>query len=217
MVRPNLPRMAALPSSEAAAFAHTGWILRGHCSFASGEKLLPSRRFRVETTLATRGCGASPVPHSMEFHSRESSVDGRLLGRLVRSIKESLRKIPGRTLLDQEELRTTLCEVEACLNARPLTFVGDENHERHPLSPFQLLTGCMYVDFPVVEAHDPEWQPSGCGLVYISERKEPGLRTIYLYEAKTKKRMKILMETAFLQLYEIPAAVDLLGRNVRAQ
>ncbi|KRY62158.1 hypothetical protein T4A_5552 [Trichinella pseudospiralis] len=29
--------------------------------------------------------------------------------------------------------------------------------------------------------------------------------------------MKILMETAFLQLYEIPAAVDLLGRNVRAQ
>ncbi|KRX87445.1 hypothetical protein T4E_11031 [Trichinella pseudospiralis] len=73
--------------------------------------------------------------------------------------------IPERapTLLDQEELRITLCEVEACLNARPLTFVGDENHERHPLSPFQLLTGCMYVDFPVVEAHDPEWQPSGCG------------------------------------------------------
>ncbi|KRX86545.1 hypothetical protein T4E_11493 [Trichinella pseudospiralis] len=29
--------------------------------------------------------------------------------------------------------------------------------------------------------------------------------------------MKILMETAFLQLYEIPAAVDLLGRNMNRQ
>ncbi|KRY64823.1 hypothetical protein T4A_6911, partial [Trichinella pseudospiralis] len=51
-------------------------------------------------------------------------------------------------------------------------------------------------------------------LVYISERKEPGLRTVYLYEAKTKKRMKILMETAFLPLYEVPAAEDLPDRNV---
>ncbi|KRY40569.1 hypothetical protein T01_12309 [Trichinella spiralis] len=83
--------------------------------------------------------------------------------RLVRSIKESLRKILGKALLDEEELRTTLCEVEASLNARPLTFVGDEDHERHPLSPFQLLTGRAYVDFLAVEAHDPEWQPVGRG------------------------------------------------------
>ncbi|KRX71378.1 Retrovirus-related Pol polyprotein from transposon 17.6 [Trichinella sp. T6] len=66
--------------------------------------------------------------------------------RLVRSIKESLRKNLGRALLDEEELKTTLCEVEASLNARPLTFVGDEHHERHPLSLFQLLTGRAYVD-----------------------------------------------------------------------
>ncbi|KRZ88518.1 hypothetical protein T08_9134 [Trichinella sp. T8] len=81
--------------------------------------------------------------------------------RLVRSIKESLRKILRKALLDEEELRTTLCEVEASLNARPLTLVWDEHHERHPLSPFQLLTGRAYVDFPAVEAHDPEWQPVG--------------------------------------------------------
>ncbi|XP_003382217.1 putative integrase core domain protein, partial [Trichinella spiralis] len=90
--------------------------------------------------------------------------------RLVRSIKESLRKILGKALLDEEELRTTLCEVEASLNARPLTFVGDEDHERHPLSPFQLLTGRAYVDFPAVEAHDPEWQPVGRGPPQWSDR-----------------------------------------------
>ncbi|KRZ90761.1 hypothetical protein T08_2090, partial [Trichinella sp. T8] len=83
--------------------------------------------------------------------------------RLVRSIKESLRKILRKALLDEEELRTTLCEVEASLNARPLTFVGDEHHERHPLSPFQLLTGRAYVDFPAVEAYEPEWQRGGRG------------------------------------------------------
>ncbi|KRX36648.1 hypothetical protein T05_4309 [Trichinella murrelli] len=83
--------------------------------------------------------------------------------RLVRSIKESLRKILGKALFDEEELRTTLCKVEASLNARPLTLVWDEHHERHPLSPFQLLTGRAYVDFPEVEAHFPEWQPVGRG------------------------------------------------------
>ncbi|KRY42408.1 hypothetical protein T01_3074 [Trichinella spiralis] len=88
--------------------------------------------------------------------------------RLVRSIKESLRKILGKALLDEEELRTTLCEVEASL--KPLTFVGDEDHERHPLSPFQLLTGRAYVDFPAVEAHDPEWQPVGRGPPQWSHR-----------------------------------------------
>ncbi|KRX86447.1 hypothetical protein T4E_10538 [Trichinella pseudospiralis] len=90
--------------------------------------------------------------------------------RLVRSIKESLRKILGKALLDEEELRTTLCEVEASLNARPLTFVGEEDHESHPLSPFQLLTGRAYVDFPAIEAHDPEWQPVERGATQWNHR-----------------------------------------------
>ncbi|KRY62296.1 hypothetical protein T4A_4944, partial [Trichinella pseudospiralis] len=59
MVRPNLPRMAALPSSEAAAFAHTGWILRGHCSFASGAKLLPS----AVCACSHPGCMGSRAVH----------------------------------------------------------------------------------------------------------------------------------------------------------
>ncbi|KRZ02337.1 hypothetical protein T11_2656 [Trichinella zimbabwensis] len=43
---------------------------------------------------------------------------------------------------------------------------------------------------------------------------EPGLQTRYLDEAETKKKFKILMAAAFLPLSEVPAAVDLLGRNV---
>ncbi|KRX51646.1 hypothetical protein T09_10224 [Trichinella sp. T9] len=48
---------------------------------------------------------------------------GGYLERLIRTMKESLRKVLGQALLDDEELRTILCEVEACLNARPLTLV----------------------------------------------------------------------------------------------
>ncbi|KRZ01370.1 hypothetical protein T11_15290 [Trichinella zimbabwensis] len=53
------------------------------------------------------------------------------------------------------------------------------------------------------------------GLVYISgEGEELGLRTMYLHEAETQKKIKTLMATAFLPLLEISDAVDLLGRNV---
>ncbi|KRY47805.1 hypothetical protein T03_15691 [Trichinella britovi] len=80
--------------------------------------------------------------------------------RLVRSVKESLRKVLGQALLDDCELQTILCEVEACLNARPLTFVNDGPGDPQPLSPFQLLTGRQYVDLPAVESQDPEWRPT---------------------------------------------------------
>ena len=46
--------------------------------------------------------------------------------RLVKSVKSSLRKSLGSKSLTRSELETVLHEVEACLNYRPLTFVGDE-------------------------------------------------------------------------------------------
>ena len=46
--------------------------------------------------------------------------------RLVKSVKSSLRKSLGSTVLSRCDIETTLHEVEACLNSRPLTFVGDK-------------------------------------------------------------------------------------------
>ncbi|KRZ19423.1 hypothetical protein T11_11255 [Trichinella zimbabwensis] len=68
--------------------------------------------------------------------------------RLLHSTKGSLRKVLGQALLDDEELRTFLCEVAACLNTRPLTLVEEVPDEFVPLSPFQLLTGRTYADLP---------------------------------------------------------------------
>ena len=42
--------------------------------------------------------------------------------RLVRSVKVALRKSLGRRCLTRAGLETVLCEIEACINSRPLTF-----------------------------------------------------------------------------------------------
>ena len=61
--------------------------------------------------------------------------------RLIRSVKSSLRKTFGVKCLSRSELETTLCEVEACVNSRPLTFVGDELDATPPLTPSHFLIG----------------------------------------------------------------------------
>lgn len=60
--------------------------------------------------------------------------------RLVRSVKEALRKSLGKACLTRVELETTLIEVENCVNSRPLTFVGDEIQCKAPLTPNHFLT-----------------------------------------------------------------------------
>ena len=61
--------------------------------------------------------------------------------RLIRSVKSSLRKTFGVKRLSRSELETTLCEVETCINSRPLTFVGDETDATPPLTPSHFLIG----------------------------------------------------------------------------
>ena len=61
--------------------------------------------------------------------------------RMVRNMKVSLKKTVGLKSLERTELETLLTEVEACLNSRPLTFVGDDIDNGHPLTPSHFLLG----------------------------------------------------------------------------
>ena len=61
--------------------------------------------------------------------------------RLIRSVKVSLRKILGVKCLLRKELETTLHEIEACINSRPLTYVGEELDSALPLTPSHFLIG----------------------------------------------------------------------------
>lgn len=79
---------------------------------------------------------------------------GGFYERLVRSVKVGLRKVIGRKSMDAEELSTVLCEIEAVLNSRPLTFVYNELHEGQPLTPASFLTGRRLTALPVAETED---------------------------------------------------------------
>ncbi|XP_068671053.1 uncharacterized protein [Montipora foliosa] len=71
---------------------------------------------------------------------------GGFFERLVKSVKLSLKKCLRNARLNYDELSTTLVEVEAVLNPRPLTYVYDEFKE--PLTPSHLVTGRRTLSMP---------------------------------------------------------------------
>lgn len=64
--------------------------------------------------------------------------------RLVRSVKSHLKKSVGSRSLRRGQLSTVLCEIEACINSRPITFVGDAVDAPEPLTPSHFLIGRMH-------------------------------------------------------------------------
>jgi hypothetical protein len=56
-------------------------------------------------------------------------------------MKSALKKTIGSRCLTKADLEATLFEVEACLNSKPLTFVGDEVDSIVPLTPSHFLVG----------------------------------------------------------------------------
>ena len=62
--------------------------------------------------------------------------------RLVRSIKSPIKKVIGGSTASYDEMCTLLTEVEAVINARPLTYVyDDEESVSYPLTPSDLIYG----------------------------------------------------------------------------
>ncbi|CAB3984435.1 uncharacterized protein LOC110248986 [Paramuricea clavata] len=60
----------------------------------------------------------------------------------VKSCKRHLKRIVGKTKLNVEEMTTTLCQIEACLNSRPLIPSLDTNDDGiSPLTPGHFLIG----------------------------------------------------------------------------
>ncbi|GFQ90314.1 integrase catalytic domain-containing protein [Trichonephila clavata] len=75
---------------------------------------------------------------------------GGFYERLVKTIKDPLRKILGKALLMFEELSTILSEVEVIVNHRPLTYVENDPGEPEPLTPAHFLElGCGDSKYPI--------------------------------------------------------------------
>ena len=60
----------------------------------------------------------------------------------MRTVKMALKKTMGKTILTLEEMNTILVELESVVNARPLTYVEDDQDGlSYTLSPSHLLHG----------------------------------------------------------------------------
>ena len=61
---------------------------------------------------------------------------------MVKGVKQSVKKTVGRTILDYDELLTAVVEMEAVINARPLTYVyNDKESPSSPLTQSYLING----------------------------------------------------------------------------
>ena len=65
---------------------------------------------------------------------------GGFYEKMVRSIKNTLMKKVGVSLLDYEQLNTVLAEIENVIHSRQLTYMNDENTDES-LTPYHLIYG----------------------------------------------------------------------------
>ena len=65
---------------------------------------------------------------------------GGFYERLVRTVKLSLVKSIGKSMLSYEELETVLCEIESVINSRPLVYVSEDDLNES-LTPHHLMYG----------------------------------------------------------------------------
>lgn len=74
--------------------------------------------------------------------------------RIIRMVKTLLRSVLGRTSLDYEEMATILCDCEAVINSRPLTYLSEDAEDLCPLTPAMFIQDNQEVGTPVLDEVD---------------------------------------------------------------
>lgn len=73
------------------------------------------------------------------FNSPSAAWWGGWWERLVRLLKDLLKRTLGRTSINYEEMNTILCDGEAVINSRPLTYLTEETGEAAAITPAMFL------------------------------------------------------------------------------
>ena len=131
-----------------------------------------SRRGLASTLYSDRGTNFRGASRELNQAFKQVISDGKLKSRLandcvswkfipaaaphfgglweagVRSVKHHLRRVLGAKTPTYEELGTLLCQIEACLNSRPLGPLSDDPDTLNVLTPAHFLTGGPLVAIP---------------------------------------------------------------------
>ncbi|GFX19597.1 integrase catalytic domain-containing protein [Trichonephila clavipes] len=74
--------------------------------------------------------------------------------RLVRTVKELLRRTLGKAIFTYEELLTILCECEKVVNSRPLTYLSEDMQDLTPITPPRFLFEIPTADTKDLDVRD---------------------------------------------------------------
>lgn len=72
---------------------------------------------------------------SWKFNPPSAAWWGGFWERLIRSVKDILKRVVGKACLNYEEMSTILCETENIINSRPLGSMGDDPNDLTALTP----------------------------------------------------------------------------------
>uniref|UniRef100_A0A183BU61 Integrase catalytic domain-containing protein n=1 Tax=Globodera pallida TaxID=36090 RepID=A0A183BU61_GLOPA len=98
------------------------------------------------------------------FNTAHAPWKGGTWERLIGITKNALRRSIGRNILTRDEFGTLICEIEAIVNHRPITFESDDDPSYTALRPIHFLIPYGQVDtnFPLLEGdiNDPDYIPT---------------------------------------------------------
>ena len=109
----------------------------------------------VQEYCSERGC-------KWTFNLEKAPWWGGAFERLIQSTKRCLKKILGTAQLTFDELLTSLTEIEAILNSRPISYISAGDTEE-PLTPSHLLIGRRVLTVPdnlgyICDLNDEEYE-----------------------------------------------------------
>ncbi|XP_075162954.1 uncharacterized protein LOC142235578 [Haematobia irritans] len=124
---------------------------RGHCTdlysdngttFIGASKELQILHHRSKATIPEKLAeGLHNIGTTWHFIPPASPHFGGLWEAGVKSTKHHLRRIMGDRILTYEELSTLLCQIESCLNSRPLCPLSTDPSDFSVLTPAHFLIG----------------------------------------------------------------------------
>ncbi|KFD55982.1 hypothetical protein M513_03106 [Trichuris suis] len=115
-------------------------------SFRAADRALNELFNKENRTLIKRELSKDRI--TWTFITPRSPWCGGYWERLVGSVKIALKKALGHAYVNEQQLSTILCEIEAQINARPLTFLSADPKDMECLTPFHFLTGKAYRQIP---------------------------------------------------------------------
>ncbi|GFX74662.1 integrase catalytic domain-containing protein [Trichonephila clavipes] len=101
--------------------------------------------------------------------------------RLVRMVKELLRRTLGKAIFMYEELLTILCECEKVVNSCPLTYLSKDMHDLTPITPARFL-----FEIPTADTKDLDFRDAN------------HFRKILRFRAKVIEELKRIFRNEYL-------------------